>query len=203
MRSKAEILSIKQNLINVGKKQRNSRNIAVPSICAFLIVAILLCMSIETVGVMEVASSMYYVYNPVNSLYSDNSSLIFASATISQNNIDFSVPIVSSKSEVLTGGDMIFTVVNSIMVKSIENGIVEDIGVTNDGIKYIKIMHTMDICSYIENIDVVGVAKFDKVKKGQEIATAKLGENIKLKIIFKGEQLQNIKIQQSKIIWKQ
>ena len=203
MRSKAEILSIKQNFILIGKKNKYYRHVAIPSICAFLIVTILLCMSIETVGVMEVASSMSYVYNPVNSLYSDNSSLIFASATLSQTNMDFSVPIVSSKSEVLSGGDMIFTVVNSIMVKSIENGIIEDIGVTNDGIKYIKIMHSVDVCSYIENVDIVGVSRFDKVKKGQEIATAKLGDNIKLKIFFKGEQLQNIKIHQSKIVWKQ
>lgn len=203
MKSRAEILSIKQNLIIVGKKNNRNRNIFYSSICAVIIVSILLCMSIDSVGVMQVASSMYYVYNPVNSLYSDNSSLIFANATITQNNLDFTVPIVSAKSEVLSSGDIVFQVINSIMVKSVENGIIEDIGVTNDGIKYIKIMHTVDVKSYIENVDIVGVNKYDRVKKGQEIATAKLGESIKLKILVNGEQLQNLKIQQSKIVWKE
>ena len=203
MKSRAEILSIRQNLIVVGKKNRRHSNLTLSLISSVLIVTVLLCMSIESVGVMQVASFMYHVYNPVNSLYSDNSSLIFASATISQANIDFSVPIVSNKSEILSSGEIIFQVVNSIMVKSIENGIIEDIGVTNDGVKYIKIMHTVDIISYIENVDIIGVSKYDRVKKGQEIATAKVGEKIKLKILVNGEQLQNLKIHQSKIIWKE
>ena len=203
MKSRAEILSVKQNIINVGKKKSRHIGIIMPSVCAVIIVTILVCLSIESVGVMQVASSMYHVYNPVNSLYSDNSSLIFASTSISQNNIDFSVPIVTNKSEILSSGDVIFQVVNSIMVRSIENGIIEDIGITNDGIKYIKIMHSVDIKSYIENVDIVGVSQYDRVKKGQEIATAKVGENIRLKIIVNGEQIQNLKINQSKIIWKE
>ena len=36
-------------------------------------------------------------------------------------------------------------------------------------------MHCVDICSLIENVDILGVAIGDVVKKGQDIATAKEG----------------------------
>ena len=172
------------------------------SICSFVIVAILLCLSIESIGISQIASSMCHVYNPVNSLYSDNSSLVFANAGETIDNTDFTLPIVSGKYEILGNGDIVIDVVNSIMVKAIESGAIEDIGITNDGIKYIRIMHSIDTYTIIENVDIVGVDKYEKVKKGQKIATAKAGEKITVKIYCYGNKVTNIKINQSKIIWK-
>ncbi len=200
MESKAKILSIKQNIIVVRGSKRSKGSLLIP-LCSFLIVSILLCMSIESVGINQIASSMCRVYNPVNSLYNDNSSLVFASAGISTN-ADFTLPIVSNKYEILGNGNIVIEVVNSIIVKSLENGSVEETGISNDGVKYIRIMHSLDLYTVIENVDIVGVKEFDKVKKGQEIATAKLSEKIIVKIFYCGNQVTNIKINQSKIIWK-
>lgn len=199
MESKAIILSIKQNLICQQKTKKRS---GVVFISSFIIVIFLLCMSIESVSFGEFAHSVCYIYNPVNSLYGDNSAIVFANTNLPANNTDFTIPIVSNKYEVLVNGDVVFEVVNSIMVKSIEDGIVEECGISNDGIKYIKIRHTIDVYSIIENVDIIGVNVYDKVKQGQEIATAKLGQNIKLQIFVKDEKLQNLQIHQSKIIWK-
>lgn len=197
--SKATILSIKQNLIL--SKKRN-KNILLP-LCSFVVVAIMLCLSIENITVQQVANSMCYVYNPVNSLYSDNSSIIFASTgVLAKENLDFSVPIISTKSYIESNGDLIFEVTNSIMIKSVESGVVEEVGVTLDGVKFIKISHTTDIYSLIENVDIVGVSEGDIIKKGQDISTAKLGEKITLKFFDKDSQINNMKINQSKILWE-
>ena len=201
MGNKAKILSIKQNIIVIENKKKSRSNFIIP-VCSFVIVAVLLCMSIESIGITQIASSMCYVYNPVNSLYNDNSSLVFANAGISKNNLDFTLPIVSNKYEILSNGDIVIDVVNSIMVKSLENGVIDYIGVTNDGVKYIRIMHTIDAYTLIENVDIVGVNLHEVVKKGQEIATAKPGSKITVKIFYAGNKITNIKISQSKIIWK-
>lgn len=201
MGNRAQILSVKQNFI-VARSRKRNKSIPLMSICSFVIVAILLCLSIESIGISQIASSMCHVYNPVNSLYSDNSSLVFANAGMVTNNTDFTLPIVSGKYEVLGNGDIVIDVVNSIMVKAIEGGYIEDIGITNDGIKYIRIMHTLDVHSFIENVDIIGVNKYEKVKKGQEIATAKVGEKVTVKLFCYGSKVTNIKINQSKIIWK-
>ena len=201
MGNKAKILSIKQNIIEIKTIKKNKSFSIIP-ICAFVIVAILLCMSIDSVGITQIASSMCYVYNPVNSLYNDNSSLVFANAGLVTGNTDFTLPIVSNKYEILGNGDIVIEVVNSIMVKAIESGVVEDIGISNDGIKYIRIMHSLDTHTIIENVDIIGVNEYDKIKKGQEIATAKLGDKVVVKIFHMGSKVENIKINQSKIIWK-
>lgn len=201
MGSRAEILSIKKNII-VNRNRKKNKSVVTMSICSFIIVTTLLCMSIESVGITQIASSMCHIYNPVNSLYNDNSSLVFANAGLTTNNTDFTLPIVSRKYEILVNGDIAIEVIDSIMVKALESGVVEDIGVSNDGIKYIRIMHTVDCYTIIENVDIIGVIKYEKVKKGQEIATANLGDKITVKIFYCGSKVTNIKINQSKIIWK-
>ena len=91
---------------------------------------------------------------------------------------------------------------NSIMVKATEGGVVEEVGTTLDGVKYIKLKHALDVHSVVENLDIVGVAEGDIIKKGQDIATAKVGESIVLKLYLGDSQITNIKINQSKIIWE-
>ena len=88
------------------------------------------------------------------------------------------------------------------MVGACEAGIVEEVGTTNDGIKYIKIKHCLDIYSLIENVDMIGVAKGEVVKRGQDIATAKTGNTVTLRLFEGDTQLTNIKVEQSKIIWQ-
>ncbi len=199
MGSKAKILSIKQNII-VNKKKKTAKG-GLTAFSSFVIVAILLVMSIESFGVSEIASTMSYVYNPVNSLYSDNSSLVFASGN-AMKKWDFRVPVVTSKREVMSTGEVIFEVTNSIMVLATEEGSIENTGVTNDGVKFIQIMHTLDLVTRIENVDIIGVSVGDKVKRGQEIATAKLGDKVTMRIFDCGTLPKKINIEQSKITWE-
>jgi DNA-binding protein len=91
---------------------------------------------------------------------------------------------------------------NSIMVKSSESGVVEEVGVSLNGVKYIKIKHCLDVQSVIENVDIIGVQEGEIVKKGQDIATAVEGQKIVMKLYVQDVKLTNIELNQSKIVWE-
>ena len=199
MKSKVQILSIKKNQIICKVKQRKLR--LVMPLCSFLVVGFVAFFTLGGTSISQICNSMCYIYNPVNSLYSDNSNIIFTSANaIDRESLNFVIPITGSEYSVKSSGDIRIVVDKSIMVKSIENGVVDEIGVTLDGIKYIKVLHCMNIYSLIENVGIVGVEEGDVIKKGQDIATAREGDVVTLKIFDGDIQLSNIKINQSKII---
>lgn len=197
---RVQILSIKENTIRV--KVKSARNSILVPLCLSTTIMFMLLFSFGGSNIKEVGSNMAYLYSPLNSLYNDSSSVAFASAMLDKENVDFVLPMGGTVAQVGENGDICLVVNNSIMVKSCESGVVEDVGITLDGVKYIKIMHTMDIYSIVENVNIVGVAKGDIVKKGQDIATALEGETITLRLFNKGSQINNIKINQSKIVWE-
>ena len=199
MKSNAQILSLKRIEIVYKFKKNNYKNVL--SICLSVILGVVMVFSMGGNNVRQVASNMVYIFDPVNSLYNDNSSVIFTGlSSKSKDSLDFVIPNTSTQIQIDELGNIMISITNSIMIKSIEGGVVEEIGVTNDGIKYIKIMHCIGVSSLIENLDVVGVVEGDCVKRGQDIATAKIGDNITLKLFNDGVQISNIKINQSKII---
>ena len=170
--NRVKILSLKKNVIKivVKKKSRPKGYFSIIFIMLFVVVFSFGSKDIKSIGV-----SMSQIYNPVNSLYNDNSDIVFTNGTINGDNLMFFVPIVGNY-EIMQDGTIAFTIKNSIMVKSAEAGIVKEIGTTNNGIKYIKIKHSESVWSLIENVDIVGVEKNEIVKRGQDIATAKEGK---------------------------
>ncbi|MBE5757538.1 MAG: hypothetical protein E7345_01225 [Clostridiales bacterium] len=159
-------------------------------------------MSISCIFVLTFVSINVYnligAINPVNSLYRDNSGVVFTDADV-LSSPTFFIPI-KGDFELLKDGTINFIVGNSIMVKAIENGVIEDVTSSNDGIKYIKINHGKGWSSVICNVDIVGVKGGDIVTRGKDIATAKLGQTISLRIYLDGVQVSNLSIAGSKIL---
>lgn len=197
---KVKILSIKKNVINI--KVRSTKLSMLVPLCMATTIMFMLLFSLGDGNIKQVGSNMAYIYSPVNSLYNDNSGIAFASAMLDRESVDFVLPMSGTMAEIGDNGDIYLWVNNSIMVKSCESGVVDDIGVSLDGIKYIKIRHCLDMYSIVENVNIVGVAEGDIVKKGQDIATAVEGERITLKLYSQDKQISNIKINQSKILWE-
>lgn len=200
MKKSVEVVSLKQHCIEYRVRVKR-QSIVVPISLAFIVIT-LVCFSFGGNFMYEIGSNVAYVFNPVNSLYSDNSQIVFTNGDIvDKNKLDFVVPIKSDKIEVV--GDYIhFTCVNSIMVMSSEGGVVRDVGVSLDGVKYIVIRHSEDLESVIENVDIVGVTVGEIVKRGQDIATAKIGESIRFKLVEGGNSINNLSVNKSKIVWK-
>lgn len=193
MRKKAIIINIKKREVSVKKKKDNYKNYSF----YFSIIVMILCVSILGVGYKFLSNEISMVFNPVNSLYSDNSDIVFTSGEISK--LEFYLPMIGAKVE-NNNGVIELTVGKSIMVMSPESGEIADCGVTLNGVKYIKIKHNKNIYSVIENVDILGVVKGDIVKRGQDIASAKVGERVVLKIYENDLLVTNLKINQSKII---
>ena len=201
MGNRVQILSVKRNQIIRKVKRKHLR--MVTRLCLVAVISFVTFFSVGGVGVSQLCNSMCYIYNPVNSLYSDNSNIIFTNVNaINKEILDFVVPITGAESHITARGDIEFTITNSIMVKTIEGGVVEEVGTTIDGVKYIKILHSLDVYSLIENVDILGVSKGEIVKKGQDIATAKVGHVVVLKLFDGNTQINNLVIKHSKILWE-
>ena len=197
----AQIISVNQNKIIY--KRSKKRYSLLMSLCLFCIVSFITFFSLGGTNVQQVGSFISYLFDPVNSLYSDNSSIVFTSINmISKDKLNFVVPIITSNVEIDTLGNIVFQVDNAIMVKSPEAGVVEEVGQTIDGVKYIKIVHSINVTSIIENLDIIGVQSGEIIKSGQDIATAKVGSKVTLKLFEDEIQVVGLKISQSKILWQ-
>ncbi len=194
-----EILSVKKNEIIIKRPVRVKSPMLIVSIA--IIILTMAVFSHESMN--DITSSMVYVYNPVNSLYSDTSGVVFTSGLVSEKDyLDFNIPIKSTNVQIDEMGTISLLVGQSIIVKSSEAGVVDEVGFSNDGYKYIKIRHTTEVYSIISNLSVVGVGVGQVVKRGEDIAVAKEGECVYMQILLNGLQVSNLKINQSKIVWK-
>lgn len=199
MEKKVVILSIKKNEIVI--KVRKKRNLF---FLAPMIIIVFMIGFFANIPVFNsVKNSMIQVFNPVSSLYNDNSDIVFTgSGLYEKDSLNFNLPIKAATWNILSDGTIEFVVGKSIMITACESGIVSEVGTTNDNIKYITIRHSSDIISTIENVEIVGVTKGDIVKSGQDIATAKTDSKVNLKLFQSGSQLNNFKIVKSKIVWE-
>ncbi len=196
---KAEILSIKKNEIVI----RNPKKVRFTMLLLSLITIAFTVAIFSHEGMKDFTSSMVYVYNPVNSLYSDNSGVVFTSGLVlEKESLDFIIPIKGSSVSVDGFGTITFEVGGAIMVMSPESGVVDEVGFSLDGKKYIKIRHSVEVYSIIENVDMIGVSAGQVIKRGEDIATSKEGENVTMQILLNGTPVSGLKINQSKIIWK-
>jgi hypothetical protein len=167
---------------------------------SLIVCVIAFCISFIDLNYFENIKKVVALNNPVNSLYNDNSNVVF---TNSNKLLNFIIPISGGSFSIENDGSICFRVGSSIMVTACEDGIVEYIGYSLNGKKCIKIKHTDNIYTLIENVDIVGVAINDIVKKGKDIATAKMGEFIVLRLFKNNNQVNNIKVENGKIIWQE
>ena len=136
-------------------------------------------------------------------MYSDSSEVVFTSGgDIQKEKFIFAIPNIGGDYEVLEDGTILICAKNSIMIKSCEDGIVDEIGIDLDGNKYIKICHGKKYQTIISGIDISGVDKGIIVKKGQDIATTQINYEIFLRIFENGVQVKNPQIEQNKIVWE-
>lgn len=195
MRRSAEILSISKNEIHIKYKKKKRLRYDI-----IYIIPIFLFSCMIVFGSVSVRSELMRISNPVSSLYNDNSRAVFAVAE-AKNGSDYVLPIATSQIEIV-GGDIQMTITNSIMINSPEYGVVKECGTALNGIKYIKILHTNDVMSIITNVDILGVKADDVVKRGQNIATGKVGDVVTLQLYNGDNQIVGLTLNQSKIVWE-
>lgn len=156
-------------------------------------------------GFGEYKDAIYSTYNPIYSPYVEMGGIIFVNGTgySLKNTNDLEFGLIMNAENKVVNNQIEFVASENILINAPENGLVSDIGVTNDGIKYITIIHSKDIKSVIENIDISAVKVGQMVNKNQEIATAIMGEKIILRLYKNDKQLTNLTIENNKILWKE
>jgi len=195
---KVIILNVHKNEISIRIKKKKK---SYWTLSVFFIMAFFLSFAFGTGEIKHFGYSMSQIYNPVSSLYNDNSDVIFTNGTITGEVLGFYVPVIGNY-ELAEDGTITFLITNSIMIKASESGVVDGVGVTNNGIKYIKIKHSEDVFSLIENVDIVGIETGEIVKRGQDIATAKEGSKVYFQLFKDNMKISNLKIESTKIIWE-
>ena len=200
MENKVMILSMTKNEIIINCKKKSSHKSIIP----FVIVSLfLVCFATNNTLFQSIKTDIIKVLNPVSSLYSDNSGVVFTNANaIEKDTLNLVLPIKGGIYEILMDGTIKFTVGNSIMVSACESGMVVSVNKSTDGVKCITIKHNNNLETRIENVEIVGVKENDIVKSGQDIATTKTGNTVYLKIFQNDTQISNLKISKSKIIWE-
>lgn len=145
--------------------------------------------------------SVQSVYNPTSQLYNNESEIIFTNnSNILISSGSFDLPTISG--DISIKNNQIYIIPNeSIMVNTLCPGVVEEVGLTNDGKKYVKIKHTSKIYSVVENVENVAVVKGQIVKRGDAIATAMENKPLIVSIYKNKKLIENLRIEDNKIVW--
>jgi len=199
-----EITNIYKNDI-IHKQAKKFRKVKIYSILLLLIVPILAmgCLRLYSeTSLKDIYTNVCNLYNPIYSPFAETSNIIFAwNYTFDDSITDLEMPIHSSEIRLDKDGTIVAKVKESILIKSVADGVVDSIEEI-DGGKVVKILYTNDIYVKYINLDVVGVVQGNVVNRGKEIGTAKLGSEVKFQAFYKNNQINNFKIINNKIVWQ-
>ncbi len=206
MYNNAEILNLYKHTINYKKQQHKSKKLS-----AFMFVFVIM-MPIVTFGAMKLynqdfdqdyLSTVYSYYNPFYSPYYEMGDVAFTSngyVFLVTKDLEFGYPVTFSKAEV-ENGQVNLEVSDNILIKAPEDGVVSKIGKTQNNVNYIKINHGGNVETIIENFEVMGLKEGAVVKKGKEIATAKLGDTVVFKVVADGVIVTDYELKDNVIEW--
>ena len=199
-------------IVSLYKKEIEHRNIKHKSFRSATLFSLMLILPIIVLGFIKIndneTSNLYEnvasLGNPNYLPFVDYSGIVFTDADMYLNpydDVDIILPINPLKIEE-DNDKLLLTVGDNFIVVASEKGIVSDIG-ENAGVKYIKILHSKDIETIIENIDINGVCIGNIVEKNQQIATAKNDSIIKFKVLVNGKMVKNISFKDNVVSWEE
>ncbi len=201
----AEIVKVYKSDITLTRYNKRYRRIRTYSLLFLLLVPViaLACIGIGSNGYLgNIYHNACNLYNPIYSPYIETSNMTFAwNYDFSEDVQDFDMPIVSSDYRVETDGTVVAKVKESIMVKSVADGVVVSVS-QQDGVKSIKIAYSNDLTVEYINMDVLGVNEGNIVERGKQIGTAKLGDEIMFKAYLGNNQIKGFKIENNKLVWQ-
>lgn len=142
-----------------------------------------------------------FTYDLVNSfssdkkLYEQSDNNLYFVSTVEK--IIFKMP--SNNEYEINNGVLTFKNGQNLIVKSSGMGIVKDVGLLENGLKFVEILHGEIIARY-ENLSVVGVSEKNFVDT-QEIIGSVSNEKLVFKFLKNDKVLNNFQIKESEIIW--
>ena len=190
------------NILHKDYKNKLRKNTVISSVV--FCVLLFCCSYVKIVGgssVNEWYTEVSSVYNPITKLYNEEDNMIFTNNdNIIISNGVFVLPLFSSKVDIVNNQIEIMPIEN-IMVVAPCAGIIEEIGKTSEGKKFIKIKHSTKITSVIEGLETFGVEKGNVVKQDETIATAGCKNKIVFTVFKNGKNVENLRIDKNHVLW--
>lgn len=192
----------KNNIVLKNQKNKLRQKTLISSVIFCLL--IFSCCYFKVVGGSSANTwydSVQSVYNPTSQLYNSEGEIVFTNnANMLVTSGSFDLPIVSGDISV-QNNQIHIEPKGSIIVTTPCPGVVDEVGVTNDGKKYIKIKHTSKIYSVIENIETVAVEKGQIIRRGDAIATANENKIVVITVYKNKKPIENLRVEDNKIVW--
>lgn len=201
---KVQIIGMyKNNIIYKNYKNKLKQKTLVSSVVfCLLIFSTCYFKLVGGVGANAWYDSVQSVYSPTTQLYSDEGNVVFTNnESVLSHSGSFDLPMIDGEIKIEDGKIVVVPNAN-IIISTPCPGVVEQVGISNDGKKYIKIKHTTKIYSVVENVDMVCVNEKDIVKRGDKIATANSDKIITISIYKNKKLIENLKIENNKIVWE-
>ena len=151
------------------------------------------------------ATAMFFS-NPITQLYGNMGGVINTSNTVrnsfnTEKDINLVMPFISNNVQVQNNG-IDFVVDSNLVVSAAYEGVVETVGLSVDGQRFIVIKHTRSISTRYENIDIAGVRVGDIVTTGQNIATASSGNTLTFRVLINTVPASSYTITGNSIVWE-
>lgn len=193
---KLRIISLKCNSIIYKqiKHKKQNKNIIFSLVIFLTILCSLFSLKfLDINNFNQIMNTAAYLQNPVNPLYSDMGNIVFTSGysvyRLKNKELNFDVPLIYKNVNQLDNS-LEFTTSTNLVLNATEDGVVSDIFMVGTNVKCIKIKHSNNVFSIIENIDILGVVNGQVVKQGQNIGMLKADSTVKMYIIVGGQYKQ-------------
>jgi len=199
-----EVISIKKNTIE-HRVLKSKWKVKTYSFVLLLLIPVLAFACLRLFGEAnynDMTNSICASLNPIYTPYVQTGEIVFTwNYQFDEFPVDFEMPIHSSDIKLDEGGTVTAKVKESIMVKSIADGVVDKVE-NIDGENIVTIVYYDNFKVEYINLDIVGVIEGNVVEKGKEIGTAKLNDEVRFKAYLNNEQIKNFKIENNKIVWQ-
>lgn len=203
MVSKAEIVAIYRVSIMEQTQSKSSNTIYKKLAYLSLVIMLVLVCGIGVINNehIDVVNNIKYIISPITSLYSDKNDLQFtwSDSFVVEDGYEFYLPLMSNNIKIVDGNIIIQASLSTI-IKPIESGVIESIGDSIDGVRYIKIKHSENLYSIIENIDIISVHTGDYVTRDTIVGTSNINDSIICSLYKDDSRLKNISIYKNKIL---
>lgn len=200
-----EIISLsRKEIIYKNVRHKRLRTSAIFSLVLIIPMVVLGFIKFNDNEGSNLYESVVTLGNPNYLPYVDYSGIVFTDAEAYLNlNEDVLLNLPAKPVKVEEDNDkLLLTIGENIVVLAPDKGIVSDVGEV-DGVKFIKILHSKDIETIVENIDVCGVQIGNIIEKGQEIGTAQNDSVLKFVVKVHGNSVKNISFKDNIVSWEE
>lgn len=155
--------------------------------------------------IKNIFSGVINAFNPDDIVSEEDNNFFFVFNINEYINLGSQKPLLTMPSDeevVIENGVVTFKIKENLTIKSAGAGIVRDVGILENGLKYIEIRHSGNIVTRYENLKIVGVGINFNVRKISIVGTCEAETDFIFKIYKNNKLIEEIEIENGEITWQ-